>query len=156
MAVSGLSTLGMELGVGAYSASDTGPANAFTKMGRINAIGEINLDQEKIDSSALVDKVSQYVEGRSDSGGEWSVTVNVTNDTIAEWEAIKNTDKWFEVYHPNLTKAWFIAAHIPDKLPLPAMGQNELLTMELSLVIKTYYGFGNAVAPTDSSGGSTT
>lgn len=88
--------------------------------------------------------------------GEWSVTVNVTNDTIAEWEAIKNTDKWFEVYHPNLTKAWFIAAHIPDKLPLPAMGQNELLTMELSLVIKTYYGFGNAVAPTDSSGGSTT
>lgn len=68
MAVSGLSTLGMELGVGAYSASDTGPANAFTKMGRINAIGEINLDQEKIDSSALVDKVSQYVEGRSDSG----------------------------------------------------------------------------------------
>ena len=154
MAVSGVSTLGIELGMGAWSASDTGPASAFTKMGRINAIGEINLDQERIDSSALVDKVSQYVEGRADTGGEWSVTVNVTNDTVSEWEAIKNTTKWFEVYHPNLTKAWFVAAHVPDKLPLPAMGQNELLTMELSLVLVTYHGFDTAVTPTDS--GSTT
>ena len=154
MATSGLSTLGIELGMGAWSSSDTGPANAFTKMGRINAIGEINLDQERIDSSALVDKVSQYVEGRADTGGEWSVTVNVTNETAAEWEAIKNTTKWFEVYHPNMTKAWFVAAHVPDKLPLPAMGQNELLTMELSLVLVTYHGLDTAVTPTDS--GSTT
>lgn len=64
MAVSGVSTLGMELGMGAWTASDTGPANAFTKMGRINAIGGIELSQESIDSSAIVDKVSQYVEGR--------------------------------------------------------------------------------------------
>lgn len=151
MAVSGVSTLGMELGMGAWSASDTGPANAFTKMGRINAIGGIELSQESIDSSAIVDKVSQYVEGRSDTGGDWSVTVNCTDATITEWEAIKGTTKWFEVYHPDLAKAWFVAANVPASLPLPEVGQNELLTMEISLVVKTYHGLGTKVVPSDPS-----
>lgn len=70
--ISGLSSLGMELGMGAYSSNDS-LANAFTKMGRINAIGGIELDQETIDSSAIVDSVSQYVEGRSDTGKLLSV-----------------------------------------------------------------------------------
>ena len=151
MAVSGVSTLGMELGMGAWSASDTGPANAFTKMGRINAIGGIELSQESIDSSAIVDKVSQYVEGRSDTGGDWSITVNATDATITEWEAIKGTTKWFEVYHPDLAKAWFVAANVPASLPLPEVGQNELLTMEISLVVKEYHGLDTKVVPSDPS-----
>ena len=63
MAVAGVSTLGMELGMGAFS-SESSLAGSFTKMGRINAIGGIELDQESIDASAIVDTVSQYVEGR--------------------------------------------------------------------------------------------
>ena len=63
MAVSGVSTLGMELGMGTFASEDA-LAGAFTKMGRINAIGGIELDQESIDASAIVDKVSQYVEGK--------------------------------------------------------------------------------------------
>ena len=153
MAVAGVSTLGMELGMGAFS-SESSLAGTFTKMGRINAIGGIELDQESIDASAIVDTVSQYVEGRSDTGGEWTVTVNVTDATITEWEAIKGTTKWFEVYHPNLTKAWFVAAAVPATLPLPEVGQNELLTMEISLVVKKYWGLDSKVVPTDP--GSTT
>lgn len=148
--ISGLSTLGMELGMGAYTSNDAVSAS-FTKMGRINAIGGIELDQQSIDSSAIVDKISQYVEGRSDTGGEWSVTVNVTDDTITEWEAIKGQTKWFEVFHPSMTKAWFVAAAVPATLPLPEVGQNELLTMELSLVVKFYKGLAAKVAPTDAS-----
>lgn len=148
MAVSGFSTLGMELAMGAWSASDTGPANAFTKMGRINSIGGINLSQESIDSSAISDLVSQSVEGRSDPGGEWTVTVNATDETITEWTAIKGQTKWFEVYHPQMDKAWYIAAAVPATLPLPEIGQNELLTMEISLVIKTYHGLDTKVTPT--------
>lgn len=151
MAVAGISTLGMELGMGAWSSADTAPAQSFTKMGRINAIGGISLSQESIDASAIVDKVSQYVEGRSDTGGEWTVTVNVTDATITEWETIKGSTKWFEVYHPNAAKAWFVAANVPAKLPLPEVGQNELLTMEISLVVKDYYGLANKVVPSDPS-----
>ena len=80
--------------------------------------------------------------------GEWTVTVNATDETIAEWIAIKGTTKWFEVYHPSMTKAWFIAAAVPASLPLPEIGQNELLTMEISLVIKTYHGLDTKVTPT--------
>ena len=151
MAVSGFSTLGMELGMGAYSASSNTLPQAFTKMGRINSIGGINLSQESIDSSAISDLVSQSVEGRSDPGGEWTVTVNATDETITEWTAIKGTTKWFEVYHPSMSKAWFIAAAVPASLPLPEIGQNELLTMEISLVIKTYHGLDTKVTPTDPS-----
>lgn len=68
MAVPGVSSLQMELGMGAWSSSDTGPANAFTKMGRINSIGGIELSQENIDASAISDNVSQYVAGRADTG----------------------------------------------------------------------------------------
>lgn len=67
MAISGLSSLGMELGMGAHT-SDTTLPSSVTAMGRINAIGGIELSQESIDSSALIDYVSQYVEGRSDTG----------------------------------------------------------------------------------------
>ena len=68
MAVPGVSSLKMELGMGAWSASDTGPASSLTKMGRINAIGGIELSQENIDASAISDDVSQYVAGRADTG----------------------------------------------------------------------------------------
>lgn len=80
--------------------------------------------------------------------GEWSVTINCTDATIAEWEAIKGTTKWFEVYHPSMAKAWFIAAAVPAKLPLPEIAQNELLTMEISLVVKFYHGLDTKVEPT--------
>lgn len=86
--------------------------------------------------------------------GEWTVTVNVTDETITAWEAIKGTTKWFEVYHPNLTKAWFIAAAVPAKLPLSSIDQNGLLTMEISLVVKFYHGLDTKVSA--SSGGGTT
>ena len=83
--------------------------------------------------------------------GEWTVTVNVTDATITEWEAIKGTTKWFEVYHPDASKAWFVAANVPAKLPMPEVGQNELLTMEISLVVKTYHGLDTKVVPSDPS-----
>ena len=145
--MSGLSTLGVVLGVGTWASNDT-LANAYTAMGRINSIGGIELDQESIDASALVDTVTQYVEGRSDSGGTWPITVNVTPDTITEWEAIQGQIKWFEVYHPKMTKAFFVAATVPAKLPLPETAQNELWTIEINLVINVYYGLANAVQPT--------
>lgn len=153
MAVSGLSTLNMRLAYGAYSSNTSLPASV-TAMGRINSIGEIALSQESIDASAIEDTVTQYVEGRSDTGGEWTVTVNITDETVQEWEAIKGTTQWFEVYHPNLSKAWFIAAAVPARLPLSAVDQNGLLTMEISLVCKFYHGLDTKIAP--SGGGVTT
>lgn len=150
MATSGLSTLGIKLCYGSWTNNDTLP-NSVTELGRINAIGEITLDQESIDASALTDTVTEYVSGRSDSGGSWSCTVNITSETITAWKALQGTTKWFEVIHPSLTEAWFVVATVPAKLPLSEIGQNELMTMEINFVLNHYHGLDTKVSPAGTS-----
>ncbi len=144
---SGISSLGVELGYGTYTDNSTLP-ETLTALGRINAIGGIELSTENIDSSSLVDKITQYISGRADTGGEWTVTINLTNETLAEWEGLQGTTKFFEVYHPSLTKGIWVVATVPSKLGLPEIGQNELLTYEISLTLNFYYGYATAVAVT--------
>lgn len=66
MAAPGVSTLGVLLGYSA-TVSETKPSS-FTLLHRINEIGEISLEVEQIDASALEDYVAKYVEGRADTG----------------------------------------------------------------------------------------
>ena len=106
--ISGLSTLGVVLGYAVETTVGTKP-EAFTALDRINGIGGLSLDPEAIDSSAITDAVTRYVMGRADSGGKFPVTVNVTSETIAQWEAAftasatgraANKRTWFDVCAP--------------------------------------------------------
>lgn len=142
---SGISTLGVELGYGSYTDNATLPTT-LTALGRINAIGGIELSTENIDSSALTDAITQYIAGRADTGGEWTVTINLTDETLTEWEALQGTTQFFEVYHPSLTKGIWVVASVPSKLGLPEIGQNELMTYEISLTLNYYYGYATAVS----------
>lgn len=144
--IDGLSTLGVQLAYGAFVDNETLPATT-TELGRINQVGGVELSTENIDASALTDAVTKYVAGRADTGGEWTVTVNCTGETAAEWEAIKGTKKWFEVVHPSMEKGWFVVATVPAKLPLPEIGQNELLTFEVNLTLNNYHGLDTKVVP---------
>ena len=151
MALAGLSTLGVKFG---YKAGATQP-DSFTELTRINSIGGISLSTEAIDASALVDEVTRRVAGRADTDETLPVTINATDETIAEWEGVitafngltTGQELWFEVYHPRLTKGFFFKAEPPKKLPMPEMGQNQLLTMEINLVVTEYVGMATAVAP---------
>ena len=151
MAQPGISTLGIKLGYGIGSSM---PAS-FTLLTRINAIGGISLETEQIDASALEDYVTRYVAGRQDTGGSWPITINITDDTIAEWEALiaaynaKGTDEalYLEVWSPYLTKGFFIKAQPPQVLPMSEMAQNELQTVEISLTIEEYLGMSDKVEP---------
>lgn len=134
--VPGLSTLKMRLAYGADGATPTtGTGASVTELGRISTVGGVALSTEQIDVSAIDDDITKFVPGRQDTGGEWTVNVNVTDETLAEWDAIKGTTKWFEVYHPNITKAYWIRAAVPNKLPLGEVGQNEAFIMEVSLTL---------------------
>ena len=152
MALAGLSTLGVKFG---YAVGATQP-NSFSELTRINGIGGISLSTEAIDASALVDEVTRRVAGRADTDETLPVTINATDETITEWEAVitafngltTGQEIWFEVYHPRLTKGFFFKAEPPKKLPMPEMGQNQLLTMEINLVVTEYVGMASAVAPT--------
>jgi len=152
MALAGLSTLGVKIG---YAASVNSPS-ALAELSRINAIGGISLSTEAIDASSLVDEVTRRVAGRADTDETLPVTVNVTDATITEWQAVitafngltTGQELWFEVYHPRLTNGFWFKAEPPKKLPMPEMGQNSLLTMEINLVVTEYVGLATAVAPT--------
>lgn len=152
MAAPGVSTLGVTFSWGA--AGDTTP-NSFTLLTRINSIGEINLETEQIDASALEDAITRYVSGRADTGGSVDIGVNVTDATIAEWEAVFTASQadtsggglYFQVISPFHTKSFMFKAQTPSKFPMPSFEQNSLEVVTIPLTITEYLGLSTKVTP---------
>lgn len=150
MAADGVSSLGVKFG---WATGEVGTIpSAFTQLTRISSIGEINLDVETIDVSALEDYESKFTEGRADTGGSCSVVVNMTDTTIGEWNKVieeygklsGTNDMYFTVWHPQLAKAFYFRAGVPKKLNMPAMDQNAAVTMTIELIIHEYIGLDDA------------
>lgn len=149
----GISTLGITFGYGVETTAGTKPTT-FTQLNRINAIGGITIENEQIDASALEDKVSKYVQGRGDTGGSFTVTVNFTPETKEEWATVlSNYAKltggkrmWFETIIPGFDESFFVVAQPPTAMPQPEIGQNELLTVEMALTIEEYVGMDTTIA----------
>lgn len=155
MAVSipGISTLGVIFSYGIETTSGQKPTT-FTQLPRCNDISEITLETETIDASALEDYKSRYIAGRQDTGGNWDVTFNLTNETIPILNkmmteasaALKNNLRtWFQVASPDMEQAFFVVGQPGTSLPLPAMAQNELLTGAISIAIDEYVGLSSKV-----------
>ncbi len=153
MAKPGISTVGALLGYTTTTAT-TKPAS-YKKLTRINAIGGINIDVEEIDASALEDEIEKSIAGRGTTGGNYTITVNLTDDTLTEWETLisaYNTVKtngylWMETYFPSLSKGVYVVCQPPSKLPQPEVGQNGLLTAEINMTINEYKGWDTAIIP---------
>ena len=152
--IAGLSTLGITFGYGSETTAGQKPSS-FTALDRINNIAGIAMDVERIDASALEDTATKYVAGRADTGGQWEVTINFTDETATQWEGVisaYNTAQaagknlWFEVCLPNQSDAFFVIAQPPQQLPMPEIGQNELLTMAISLTVVEYKGWDTKVS----------
>jgi hypothetical protein len=128
--------------------------NASTGYGNKQVLFDISMDVEKIDASALEDTATKYVAGRADTGGDWAVTVNFTDETQAQWSdliddyntaAASGLQLWLQVQIPNQSDAFFVIAQPPQQLPMPEIGQNELLTMEVSMTVVEYKGWDTKV-----------
>ena len=154
--ISGVSTLGVTLSYGVETTAGTKP-ETFTLLPRVNAISGIELDVETIDASALEDYQERSISGRQSTGGDWSVTFNLTTETEAIIESMleaaatataANKRTWFQVISPNLTKAFFVVAQPGTKIPMPDFSQNELLTVDVTLTIDEYIGMDTKVTPT--------
>ena len=57
---------------------------------------------------------------------------------------------WFEVVIPGISDAFFVIAQPPEQIPMPEIGQNELLTVEMNLTIEEYKGLDTKVELTKS------
>lgn len=154
MAFAGMSTLGVTFGYGVEATAGTKP-EAFTLLTRINNIAGITIENEQIDASALEDLVSRYIQGRADTGGTFPVSVNLTPETVTEWETLIAAYKeayaagkrmWFETIVPGFDDAFFVVAQPPSVIPQPEFAQNELLVAEMNLTIEEYVGLDTKVA----------
>lgn len=155
--VAGVSTNGALTG---YAIEET-PGQKPTKyimLHRVNSSDEINIETETIDASALEDKIERTIAGRGSTGGTFGVVVNITDETITEWETLikayetaKTEGKamWYEEYYPALKKAFFTKVEPPSIIPKPAREQNGLLTATMTMTINEYIGPDTAIAPTD-------
>lgn len=155
--IPGISTLKMRLGYAIETTPGVAPTS-YTWLQRANSIGAIDLSTETIDASAIEDDVTRTIAGRQDTGGEWTFSFNLTNETEPVYQKMlddsaaalaENKRTWFTVWSPYLTKAFFIVAQPGGKLPMPAIDQNALLVAELSLAIDEYKGLMDAIEPTD-------
>lgn len=155
VAIPGLSTLGIKLGYGVETVAGEKPA-AFTWLERCNNISGLNLSTEIIDASALEDYITKKIAGRQDAGDAWTVTFNYTEEVAQQLKdmiAAYNTGKqnnlrtWFEVWIPNVTKAFYVVAEPPQKLSMPEFGQNALLTIDVEMAIQEYIGDDVAIEP---------
>lgn len=159
----GLTSLGVRLGFAMESSAGVKPTGnggtgsgspstgAWYQVLRVNSIGGVSVDPEQIDVSAIVDKLTRYKPGRGDSGGTFTIGINITNDTIEQWRKIiglynNPTNRqaglrmWWQVQHPDLEKAFFIVAAPPEVFPMPETGQNEAWTVEINLVVDELKG----------------
>lgn len=156
MAQAGISTVGIKFGYALESTAGTKPSS-FTMLNRINNIAGIDLSTEQIDASSLEDQITRYIAGRQDAGGgDWAITVNITDETIQEWETLISTyynrssnslAMWFEVWSPYLTKAYYVVAEPPKNIPMSEMGQNSLQTVEITLSVNDFKGLDTAIEP---------
>lgn len=152
MALAGISTLGVKFGYAVETTKGVKPT-AFSQLTRINSIGGLSISVEQIDASALEDLVTAYVAGRGDTGGSLPVTINITDDTLAEWDGVISDynaltgglEMWFEIASPKLSKAFFIKAQPPQMIPIPESSQNGLWTVEITLTVSDYVGLDNYV-----------
>lgn len=155
--IAGVSTIGVLVGYAVETTAGTKPTK-FKRLHRINGTDEIAIETETIDASALEDKIERTIAGRGTTGGTFGVTVNLTDETIEEWETLiqeyetaKEGGKamWYEEYFPALTKAFFTKVEPPTIIPKPALEQNGLLTATMTMTINEYIGPDTAIEPTE-------
>lgn len=146
MAEAGLSTLGITFwGAESTTGAKVTTAASYKQFTRINAIGEVTVEPENIDASALEDYFTRNVPGRSTLTDSLAITVNLTDDTESEWKEVLGKKMCFMTLVPGLTGAFFVIANVPNKIPQPALDQNGLLTVAINCTIDDFIGLDTAV-----------
>ena len=151
-----LTTIGVKLGYAIETTKGQKPTE-FTWLKRCKSIAGIELTTDKIDLTALEDKIKQYAEGVADTGGDWALTFGLNDDvvevltklrgdSVTAKESGKST--WFNVWFPGLAKSFFIIAE-PGMIPLPEISVASATETKINCTINEYKGLDTAIEPTE-------
>lgn len=151
MAVAGVSTNGCKVYQAlAADQNKVTDASAYSRLTRVNSIGEVSVTPENIDASALEDKTTKYVKGRDSVTDAMAITINLTDDTITEWKALQGKTICVMVDNPNITKyAFFVIVTVPDNIPFSGAEQNSLQTLPINCTLNKFIGWDEKIAITD-------
>lgn len=153
--LAGLSALGVTVG---YGVGATAATATYNVLHRINAIGGISASSETIDASALEDLKERSIAGRESTGGNFDLTINLTQETLGEWkevfeayEGLGEGEKLFiQMNIPGMTDGYFVSVQTPKSFPFPDVSGNTLLTVAIPLTIEDAVGWAAKVTMTDS------
>lgn len=123
----------------AWSAANSSakPTTGWTELPDVNEAPEFDLSLETIDASNITDKITRYVPGRQDPGGDAAFKLNHTNAVIDAWNALVTTAEtnyaegkqlWWAYVYPNADDAFFWVGQ-PLKLGSSGISQNSLSTI---------------------------
>ena len=119
------------------------PTTGYTEMPNIREAPEISMSTETLDASDISDKITRYIAGRQDPGGEKSFTVNHTEAFIDIWETLvkaaaeayeKGLQTWFEYEYPSPAKKSFFWSGIPMSLGNNGIQQNTVDTIPAPVI----------------------
>lgn len=145
MAEPGLTTLGITFWGAETTGAKVTDATKYTQFTRINEIGEVTVEPENIDASALEDYFTRNKPGRSSITDSLAVTVNLTDDTEAEWKKVLGKKMCFLTDVPELEEQFFVIANVPHKIPQPSFTQNGLLTVAINCTVDDFIGLDEKV-----------
>jgi len=142
-------TVGARVKYAFETTAGTRPTSGYVTLQNVTQAPEVKLSLNTIDVSNTQDKISRYVPGRQDPGGEKEFTINHTDEGVNEWNtlvALAETKKasklrlWFEYRYPNSNLSFFFCA-TPQQLGNSGFGGNEASTLSGSVVFEEYGGW---------------
>ena len=128
------------------------PSTGWTELPNVNEAPEFDLSLETIDASDITDKITRYVPGRQDPGGDAAYTLNHTDAVIAAWGALVTTAEtnyaegkqlWWAYVYPNAADAYFWVGQ-PLALGSSGVSQNALSTIPAHCAVNAIHGWDTA------------
>ena len=131
------------------TSAGTMPTTGYTELPDVNEAPEFDLSLETIDASNITDKITRYVEGRQDPGGDASYTLNHTNAVITAWGNLVTTAAtnyplgkrlWWAYVFPDASDAYFWSGK-PLALGSSGIQQNQLSTIPAHCAVNEIGGW---------------
>lgn len=131
------------------TSAGTMPTTGYTELPDVNEAPEFDLSVETIDASNITDKITRYVEGRQDPGGDASYTLNHTNAVVTAWNGLVTTAAtnyplgkrlWWAYVFPDASDAYFWCGK-PLALGSSGIQQNQLSTIPAHCAVNEIGGW---------------
>ena len=144
-----ITTVGAKVVYAWEATAGTRPTTGYTELPDVNEAPEFDLSLEVIDASNITDKITRYVPGRQDPGGDASFTLNHTNAVITAWKSLVTTAAtnyaagkrlWFAYVYPDAADSFYWAGR-PVDLGSSGISQNSLSTIPAHCAVNEIHGW---------------